>query len=200
MRWLSSWGLRWERAGRRLSEWQRDFLSVGIVILLTLVYTFEGGMTAVIWTDVLQLGIYLTGTCVAFFSSCTSFPADGPPCVQIAAAAGKLQVFDFSLDFHRTYTFWSGVIGGMFLTTASHGTDQLIVQRLLAARNQAQSRLALLSSGVVVLLQFSIFLLLGAVLCVFSSVPLAGTHFSSTDRIFPTFIVTQMPHGVVGHA
>jgi solute:Na+ symporter, SSS family len=116
----------------------------------------------------------------------------------VAVAHGKFRVFDFSLDFWKTYTFWSGLIGGAFLTTASHGTDQLIVQRLLAARNEAQSKLALLSSGVFVLFQFTLFLLIGAMLYVFYRYlgnPLAVTR---SDRIFPTFIVTEMPHGISG--
>src|SRR5450432_13477 len=114
----------------------------------------------------------------------------------MARDAGKFQVFDFSWDFYKTYTFWSGLIGGAFLTTASHGTDQLIVQRLLAARSQRQSVAALLSSGVAVLFQFALFLLVGVMLFVYYRVPSAS--FGKADRIYPTFIVTHMPHGISG--
>jgi Na+/proline symporter len=116
----------------------------------------------------------------------------------VAREAGKFRVFDFSWDFYKTYTFWSGVIGGAFLTTASHGTDQLIVQRLLAAKTMRQSQLALLASGVAVFFQFGLFLMVGAMLFVFYKLFPPLIAFSKTDRIFPTFIVTRMPHGVSG--
>ena len=111
-------------------------------------------------------------------------------------SAGKLQVFDFTPDFWKPYTFWAGLIGGAFLTTASHGTDQLIVQRLLAARNQRQSVTALFSSGAAILFQFALFLIVGVMLFAFYHVPSAT--FGRADRIFPTFIVSQMPHGISG--
>ncbi len=179
-------------------EFGRDLVSIGIVTLLTLLYTFEGGMTAVIWTDVVQLIIYVGGTLVGFFTILHLVPGGWSTIHSTAASAGKLQVFDFTPDFYRTYTFWSGVIGGAFLTTASHGTDQLIVQRLLTARSEAQSKLALLSSGIAVFFQFSLFLLIGAMLWVFYRLSPAPAVFDKTDRIFPTFIVTHMPHGISG--
>jgi Na+/proline symporter len=113
-----------------------------------------------------------------------------------AAVAGKLQVFDFRGDLTIPYTFWAGVIGGTFFTTASHGTDQLIVQRLLAARGQKQSVAALLSSGIAILFQFALFLTVGVLLWAYYRVPSAV--FGKADRIYPTFIVTKMPHGVSG--
>ena len=102
-----------------------------------------------------------------------------------AASAGKLQVFDFTPSFWIPYTFWAGVIGGTFLTTASHGTDQLIVQRLLAARNQKQSVTALLSSGVAILFQFALFLMVGVMLLAYYRMPSAT--LAKPDRIYPTF-------------
>jgi SSS family transporter len=179
-------------------ELQRDLISIGIVTAMTLLYTFEGGMAAVIWTDVVQLVIYIGGTLVGVFTIAHLVPGGWNTIHQTAASAGKFRVFDFSLDFYRTYTFWSGLIGGAFLTTASHGTDQLIVQRLLAAKNEAQSKLALLSSGVVVLFQFWLFLLIGAMLWVFYRLFPPAVPFQRTDRIFPAFIVSYMPHGVSG--
>jgi Na+/proline symporter len=116
----------------------------------------------------------------------------------VAAGAGKFRIFDFSWNFYATYTFWSGVIGGAFLTTASHGTDQLIVQRLLSARNERQSKIALLASGIMVLFQFSLFLLIGAMLYVFYQLFPPAVPFSRADTIFPAFVVSRMPHGVSG--
>ncbi len=179
-------------------EFQRDVISIGIVTLLTLLYTFEGGMAAVIWTDVVQMTIYVAGTLVGLFTILHLVPGGWSTIHAAAATAGKFKVFDFTPDFYRTYTFWSGVIGGAFLNTASHGTDQLIVQRLLAARSERQSKLALLSSGVAVLFQFWLFLLIGAMLWVFYRLAPPAVPFARTDRIFPTFIVQSMPHGISG--
>src|ERR1700741_3227092 len=129
-----------------------ESLAVLIVIALTILYTFEGGMKAVIWTDVAQLLLYLTGSMITFVLLLHRIPGGWGEVAQIAAGAGhKLQVFDFSFGLATKYTFWSGVIGGAFLTMASHGTDQTIVQRLLAARDQDDRRKALLASGGIVL-------------------------------------------------
>lgn len=180
------------------SEFGRDVISIGIVTLLTLLYTFEGGMAAVIWTDVVQTFIYVGGTLVGFFTILHLVGGGWGTIHAMAASEGKFRVFDFTPDFYRTYTFWSGLIGGAFLTTASHGTDQLIVQRLLAAKNEAQSKLALLTSGAAVLFQFWLFLLIGAMLWVYYRLSPPAVPFDKTDRIFPTFIVTHMPHGISG--
>src|SRR5690349_1799797 len=170
--------------------------SIAIITVLTLIYTFEGGLAAVIWTDVVQTAIYVGGTLVGLVTILHLSPGGWPAIHEVAANAGKLQMFDFTPDFWRPYTFWAGVIGGAFLTTASHGTDQLIVQRLLAARNQKQSVTALLSSGVAIFTQFGLFMLVGVMLFVYYHVPSAT--FGKADRIFPTFIVSQMPHGISG--
>lgn len=174
----------------------RDVLSIGIISALTLLYTFEGGMAAVIWTDVVQMFIYIGGTVVAIATLGTHVPGGWPQIHAVAAAAGKFHLFHFALNLTETYTFWAGVLGGTFLTMASHGTDQLMVQRLLAARNLRESRIALLSSGAVIFLQFTLFLLIGAGLYVFYG--LHPTAFASGDRIFPTFIVREMPIGIAG--
>ncbi len=174
----------------------RDVLSIGIISALTLLYTFEGGMAAVIWTDVVQMVLYVGGTVVAISTLGTHVPGGWTRIHAVAGAAGKFQMFHFALNLGQSYTFWAGVLGGTFLTMASHGTDQLMVQRMLAARNLRESRIALLSSGAVIFLQFTLFLLIGAGLYVFY-----GLHpmtFASADRIFPTFIVREMPVGVAG--
>jgi solute:Na+ symporter, SSS family len=173
-----------------------EIASIAIITVLTLIYTFEGGLAAVIWTDVVQTFIYVGGTIVGVFTILHLVPGGWPAIHGLAAGADKFRMFDFAPDLWRPYTFWAGLIGGTFLTTASHGTDQLIVQRLLAARNQKQSVAALLSSGVVIFLQFALFLFIGVMLFTFYHVP--SSHFGKADRIFPTFIVAQMPHGISG--
>src|SRR6201987_2983467 len=110
--------------------------SIAIITALTLIYTFEGGLAAVIWTDVVQSVIYVGGTLVGLVTIAHLVPGGWSAIHSAAAAAGKLKVFDFSPSLWKPYTFWSGVIGGTFFTTASHGTDQLIVQSFLAARGQ----------------------------------------------------------------
>ena len=180
-----------------------EVTSIAIITLLTLIYTFEGGLAAVIWTDVVQTFIYVGGTLVGLLTILQLVPGGWSSVQSIAGGLNKFQVFDATvlthwpyLNFATSYTLWAGIIGGAFLTTASHGTDQLIVQRLLAARNQRQSVLALLSSGVAVFFQFGLFLLVGLMLFAYYQIPAAA--FGRADRIYPTFIVTRMPHGMAG--
>jgi len=173
-----------------------EVASIAIITALTLIYTFEGGLAAVIWTDVVQTAIYVGGTLVGLATILHLVPGGWAAIHAAAASAGKLRVFDFSANFWIPYTFWAGVVGGAFLTTASHGTDQLIVQRLLAARSQKQSVTALLSSGAAILFQFALFLMVGVMLWAYYRVPSA--NFGRADRIYPTFIVSQMPHGISG--
>jgi solute:Na+ symporter, SSS family len=170
--------------------------SIAIITALTLIYTFEGGLAAVIWTDVVQTAIYVGGTLIGLYTLVGLVPGGWPAIHAAAATAGKLQMFNFTPSLWIPYTFWAGVIGGTFFTVASHGTDQLIVQRLLAARNQKQSVAALLTSGVAIFFQFALFLLVGVTLWAYYRVPSA--EFSSSDRIYPTFIVSHMPHGISG--
>jgi SSS family transporter len=174
-------------------------LAVVIVIALTILYTFEGGMKAVIWTDVAQLVLYLTGSAVTLRFLLHAIPGGWSEVTGVAAAAGnKLQFLDFGFHLTTKYTFWSGVIGGAFLTMASHGTDQTIVQRLLAARSESDSRKALLASGGIVLVQFMLFLLVGVLLYVFAQhTPLLAAG-ERTDRVLPLFLVRHMPVGLAG--
>jgi SSS family transporter len=179
-----------------------EIASIALIVLLTLFYTFEGGMTAVIWTDVVQMGLYLFGAVVSFFVILGQIPGGWAHVAAVAGAAHKFAIFDFRFSptmafFSRPYTFWAGLAGGCFLTTATHGTDQLMVQRLLSARNERQSRAALISSWVVILFQFTLFLLIGLLLYV---------HYGDTgmpapqqiDRIYPDFIWNHLPAGVAG--
>jgi solute:Na+ symporter, SSS family len=171
--------------------------SVIVVGLLTLIYTFEGGIAAVIWTDLIQLVIYIGGSLLAAWQLVQLVPGHWPAIAREAAAAGKFQVFSFSLDPSVPFTFWAGFAGGTFLTMASHGTDQLLVQRLLACRNTRDAQKAIVLSGLVVLAQFALFLTIGIMLYAyyqFNPVP----PIASNDEIFPAFIVRSLPHGVSG--
>jgi SSS family solute:Na+ symporter len=176
--------------------------SIVLIVVLTIVYTFEGGMTAVIWTDVVQMSLYVAGAVVSFFVILGHIPGGWAHVVAAAGAAGKFHLFDFHFAptmqfFSRSYTFWAGLAGGCFLTMASHGTDQLLVQRLLSARDERQSRLALLSSWAVIFVQFSLFLFIGILLYVYyrdSGLPVPA----DTDRIYPEFLWRNLPPGVAG--
>jgi SSS family transporter len=171
--------------------------SVLVVGLLTLIYTFEGGIAAVIWTDLIQLVIYVGGSLVAAWQLVHLVPGGWPGIVNAADAAGKLRVLSFSWDLSVPFTFWAGLVGGTFLTLGSHGTDQLLVQRLLACRDVRDSQKALLLSGVVVLGQFVLFLGIGLMLYAYYQVYPLPT-LASNDEIFPAFIVRSLPHGIAG--
>ncbi len=180
-------------------------ISVLVMGIATIVYTYLGGMSAVIWTDVIQLVIYLVGAVVAAWVLIDRVPGGWNEIVATGSAAGKFEWFNFSRDMTKSYTFWSGVVGGAFLTTATHGTDQLMVQRYLCSSSTRQARIALLTSGVVIFVQFLLFLLIGVMLYVFYTGYAPGEIASftlngrlQTDRIFPHFIVTHLPPGVVG--
>ena len=175
------------------------YASILIITILTMFYTFEGGMRAVIWTDVIQFGLYLTGSIAAFFLLLHKIPGGWPEVTQVAAAAGgKFRIFDFAFSLTKSYTFWSGLLGGTFLTMASHGTDQTMVQRLLSARSERDSKKALLASGIVILFQFALFLVIGVMLFVFAQHVSLAAAGSDPDKIYPAFIVQHLPVGVTG--
>jgi SSS family transporter len=181
-----------------------EVASIVLIVLLTLFYTFEGGMSAVIWTDVVQMSLYVVGAAVSFFVILGQIPGGWNHVVAVAAVTHKMAIFDFRFAptmefFTRKYSFWAGLAGGCFLTTASHGTDQLMVQRLLSARDERQSRTALLASWVVIAVQFTLFLLIGLLLYVYY-----GDHHLAPperlDLIYPLFIWASLPVGVAGLA
>jgi solute:Na+ symporter, SSS family len=179
-----------------------DIFSIILIVCLTLFYTFEGGMTAVIWTDVVQMFLYVAGAILSLFVILGKVPGGWPHVLDVAGAAGKLSVFDFRFDvssefFSRTYSFWAGLIGGAFLTTASHGTEQLMVQRLLAAKTEADSRLALFASWFVIFFQFSLFLMIGVILFVYYGDTGVAAP-TPADRIYPAFIWNNLPPGIAG--
>jgi len=174
-----------------------EVASIVLIVCLTLFYTFEGGMTAVIWTDVVQMFLYVGGAIVSLFVILQQVPGGWPHIVDAAVAADKFRILHLDFSWTMPYTFWAGLIGGCFLTTASHGTEQLMVQRLLAARNERESRKALMASWVVIFFQFSLFLLIGAALWVYYKDGGMAPP-SPADRIYPDFIWKHMPVGVAG--
>ena len=163
-------------------------LAIGLV---TVIYTWVGGLRAVVWVDVIQLGVYLVGG-VATLVVATQL-AGGPGAFARAWDAGKLVTLDFTPSFKVLYTFWGGVLGGALLAGASHGTDHLIVQRLLAARGLKDAQRALIGSGVFIIAQFALFLLVG------TSLWLAGADQGGrSDAIYPSFVITRLPAGLAG--
>ncbi len=179
-----------------------EILSIAVIVILTLFYTFQGGMTAVIWTDVVQMILYVGGALLSFFIMLHLVTGGWTHVLQAGEAAHKFHIFDFhfafnSAFFHQPYSFWAGLIGGCFLTTASHGTEQLLVQRLLAARSEADARRALFVSWLLVFFQFTLFLVIGVVLFVLYR---QNGHAppSVAERTYPEFIWAQLPIGVAG--
>jgi solute:Na+ symporter, SSS family len=161
--------------------------------LVTMIYTWFGGFKAVVWTDVLQLSVYLAGGIGALFVAWHL--AGGPGhALDLAAAEGKLRVLDPTISFTRTYTLFGGIVGGALLSAASHGTDHLIVQRLLATRSLRDARVALVGSGIMVMFQFTLFLLVGVAIWSAGLAP-AGVP---GDELFPRFVVEHLPAGLSG--
>lgn len=154
-------------------------------------------MTAVIWTDVVQMCMYVAGASVSLFVLVGKIPGGFGHALDLASSAGKLRIFDLHWSWTKPYTIWAGIIGGCFLTTASHGTDQLVVQRLLSAKNQSQSRAALFGSWVVIFIQFTMFLTIGMLLWVYRNGQPASAQ---PDRLYPLFIWESLPVGVAGLA
>ena len=175
-----------------------DTWAVLLIGAVTALYTFYGGFLAVVWNDVIQLAIYLAGAAIAFQLLLGKLPGGWSDFLLWAETSDKLQVLDFSFSLSSPYTFWSGLIGGAFLTLATHGTDQMMVQRYLASGSLRRSQMALIASGLVVFLQFSLFLVIGVMLYRFYQLFPLESALEQTDRIFPTFIVREMPPGISG--
>ena len=175
---------------------ETSILAVGVS---TIIYTYLGGMKAVIWTDVIQFFIYILGAIVALYLMVHRIPGGWGEIYEQASAAGKLRVFDFSFAYNKDFTFWSGLIGGMVLNTATHGADQMMVQRYLAAKSERQAAWALVTSGFVVLAQFALFLVIGICLTTFyRDFPVPPGVEIKKDREFAYFIVHYLPTGMLG--
>ena len=171
-------------------------MPVAVLVLgtLTVLYTIKGGMRAVVWTEIVQASVYLIGGISAMVVAGHLVAGGWSAILPAASAAGKLKIISWYTGFDQPHTMFAGLIGGAFLSMASHGADQLIVQRLLSARSLKGAQAAVIGSGVAVIIQFALFLMLGVGLWAVY----AGKAFPIPDAIFPTFIVDQMPHGLVG--
>jgi SSS family transporter len=173
--------------------------SILVVGAATIVYTFLGGMQAVIWTDLIQFVVYLSGALLAAGYILAGTHGGATGFLAAGAADDKFRVLVFNPDLTQPYTFWAGLIGGAFLTMASHGADQMMVQRYLCSRSLREARVALVASGFVVLLQFLLFLLIGAGLYVlWRQGTLELPADAKNDEVFGIFIVHFLPTGVVG--
>jgi SSS family transporter len=178
-------------------------VGIGVVMII---FTFYGGMEAVVWIEVVQLGIYIAGALAAAIVLTRHIPGGFSAALEIGRAYGKFRVFDFAFDATKTFSFWAGVIGGCFLTMSTHGTDQYLVQRYLCTDRPRSAALALLSSGVVVLAQFIGFLFIGVLLFAFYApyklvgyaTALASAPFHAPDQVFPDFITRHLPSGLSG--
>ncbi len=163
-----------------------------------IVYTVRGGSAAVIWTDVIQLFVYVAGALVVFWSLLNLIPGGWSEVVRIGAASGKFRVFDLSWSLARPYTLWAGIVGGIALTLSTHGTDQFLVQRLLSARSSREAARGLVLSGFVVFAQFALFLVIGVMLfAYYQHVPMPRA-LARGDELLPGFIVTALSHGTAG--
>ena len=176
-----------------ITDWPYP-VSIAVIGVLTLIYTYFGGIRAVVWVDSVQMGLYLLGAAISVTAIQWLVPGGWAGILGSATEAGKLRVLDFSWSLSAPYTLLAGIVGGAVFTMASHGTDHLIVQRLLACRRERDSQKALVGSGVAVIAQFLLFLLLGIGLWGFYG----GREFASTDEIFSRFIVEELPAGVTG--
>jgi solute:Na+ symporter, SSS family len=163
-----------------------------------IVYTARGGAAAVIWTDVVQFFVYVAGAAVVFVSLLTLIPGGWTEVVRAGSEAGKFRVFDLSWTLARPYTLWAGIVGGAALTLSTHGIDQSLVQRLLAARSARDAARGLIASGFLVFAQFVLFLIIGVMLFTYyQHVPLPR-QLARTDEVLPVFVITALSHGAAG--
>jgi SSS family transporter len=176
-------------------------VSVLVMGIATIFYTYLGGMEAVIWTDLIQFIVYMIGAFVAAAFILAGIHGGWDNFLAAGSSNGKFVLFDFTPDPANAFTFWAGLIGGAFFTMASHGADQLMVQRYLCARSLRSARVALVGSGIVVFLQFLLFLLIGVGLFVLmqqGTLELPEAVKSRSDEVFGYFIVRHLPTGIIG--
>lgn len=177
-------------------------ICVVVIGIATMIFTFWGGMQSVIWNDCLQLIVYVLGGVLAFVLIGSRLDGGFTGLWEFADTTGRLQLLDMPFytasgpRWSEPYTFWAGLIGGTFLTLGSHGTDQMMVQRALAARSQKDAGNAMIASGFAVLLQFALFLFVGIALAAFYAQHPPEEPFEATDKVFATFIVEEMPRGI----
>lgn len=193
-------GLRLFLAGVALQAVTAQSLNICIIVIgiITILYTFLGGMKSVIWNDCLQFVIYTTGGLVALVLIVKAIPGQWNGLVLFGSEHGKFHMFRFDLDLTVSYTFWSGLLGGTFLSLGTHGTDQMMVQRYLSARSRKDAAIALALSGPVVAVQFALFLVLGIALACFYEHPPAAPFGDKGDLVLAQFIVDHLPIGLTG--
>jgi SSS family transporter len=171
--------------------------TIAVLGVAMIVYTARGGAAAVIWTDVIQMFVYLAGAVVVLLALLDRIPGGWAEVVDTGRTAGKFVVFDLTLDAKTLYTLWAGLIGGASLALATHGTDQYLVQRLLAARSPRDARIGLVLSGFVVFLQFALFLVIGVMLFTYYE-HAPRPALARADEILPRFVVTGLTGGAAG--
>jgi len=185
------------------SNFQIYVVAIVIIAIVSFVYTFTGGVKGVIWADVLQMSLYIGGAFLALVILLDRLPAE----FMTKIPEMKTQIFNFSFGdsiaefFRKPYTFLGAIIGGTFLSMASHGTDQLIVQRLLTTRTLKDSQKAIITSGVVIIFQFTLFMAVGLLLYAFfdgAALNDPSAPFHKSDEIFPFFIIKYLPEGARG--
>ncbi|MBN2602366.1 MAG: sodium:solute symporter [Candidatus Marinimicrobia bacterium] len=177
--------------------------SIVIITIVTLIYTYTGGVKGIIWVDVLQMAIYIGGALMALVILFQKVPGGLSAVSQYSSDINKFSLINVTFNgfFSEPYTLFGSLIGGCLLSMASHGTDQLIVQRLLTTKSLKDSQKALITSGVVVIFQFTLFLLVGLMLYAFfqgAAIGAESTPFTKPDEIFPFFIIYYLPTGIRG--
>ena len=173
-------------------------VAIVVVTAVTLYYTMRGGLKAVIWNDAVQLVVYVAGAALAGWILVRLLPGGLAPALSDLRATGKLDVLDFGWNWSNAYTFWAGLLGGAVLTMATHGTDQMFVQRLLACRSARDAQKAVIASGFIVFAQMALFLLIGSLLFSYYTTFPPALPFETPDQVFPRFIATQLPPGLGG--
>jgi solute:Na+ symporter, SSS family len=174
-------------------------VAISIIAFVSLVYTYTGGVKGIIWVDVVQMFIYLGGAILAGIFILHLLPDGWSTVINASAAGHKFSIINMGFGngisgfFSQPYTLIGGLVGGAFLSMASHGTDQLIVQKLLSTKNMKDGQKAVIGSGVIVIFQFAVFLVLGVMLYAYY-----GTINAKSDEIFPMFIINVLPPGVTG--
>ena len=179
--------------------------SILLFIFLSLIYTYFGGVKAVIWTDAVQFCLFLAGGIFTLFYVPTLVNGGFNGAMHTALEGGKLHWFNGAFTFSTPFNIWMGIIGGTFVVLSSHGAEQLIVQRVLACKTVADGRKALVVSAVFIFPLFLIFLMCGALLWVFYQqhalqipLPETGPELKAYDFVFPIFMVTEVPHVLKG--
>lgn len=172
--------------------------SVWIMGGMTFVYTVFGGMRAVVWTDALQLLLYLAAALLSLFVLVDGLPGGWQQMLELAQSGGRNRIFNLSFDWHDPYTLWVGLLGGAFFSMASHGADHLMVQRYLSSRSLRHAQMALATSGLIVFAQFALFLTIGLGLYGWGELGLAELANAKPDQAYARFIVLCLPPGVRG--